>query len=67
VTLDAWLGFALPPAATGAARVRRLPPRPSPLLFACPSAVLHDAATGLNHGMTEIWQPLADAVAVAEA
>jgi gamma-glutamyltranspeptidase/glutathione hydrolase len=65
VTLDARLGFTLNPAELDGIPVRSLPPQPSPLLFACPSAVLHDEAEGLSFGMTEIWQPWADAVAEA--
>ena len=61
VTVDDRLTFdpALPPGTT----LRRLAPRPGPLLFACPSAVLEDLATGAREGMTEPMQPRADAVA----
>ena len=61
VTVDDRLPFAvpLPPGATA----RRLAARPSPLLFACPSAVLDDRAQGWRAGMTEPFQPWADAVA----
>jgi hypothetical protein len=31
--------------------------------YACPSGVLRDAATGLNHGMGEIASPWAGAIA----
>jgi gamma-glutamyltranspeptidase/glutathione hydrolase len=65
VALDARLSFELDPASLAGVSVRRLTPQPSPLLFACPSAVLHDTAEGLNEGMTEIWQPCADAAAEA--
>lgn len=63
VTLDARLGFTIEPAALGGVSVRSLPPQPSPLLFACPGAALHDVAEGLGEGMTEIWQPRAAAAA----
>ena len=43
--------------------VMREPTSVYPLQFACPSAVLRDAATGLNHGMGEIASPWAGAVA----
>ena len=61
VTVDDRLPFAVMPP-DGAAS-RRLPPQPSPLLYACPTAVLDDLAAGTREGMTEPWQPWADAVA----
>jgi gamma-glutamyltranspeptidase/glutathione hydrolase len=61
VTVDDRLPFVV--AATPGAAVRRLAPRPSPMLFACPSAVLDDLAGGWREGMTEPFQPRADAVA----
>jgi gamma-glutamyltranspeptidase/glutathione hydrolase len=61
VTVDARLPFAV--GAPPGVGVRRLVPRPSPLLFACPTAVLDDTAAGWREGMTEPLQPWADAVA----
>jgi gamma-glutamyltranspeptidase / glutathione hydrolase len=61
VTADQRLPFAVEPPPGGASR--RLPPQPSPLLFACPTAVLDDTAAGWREGMTEPIQPWADAVA----
>ena len=63
LTVDDRLPFAVP--APAGAALRRLAPRPSPLLFACPSAVLDDPAGGWREGMTEPFQPWADAVAEA--
>ena len=63
VTADERLPFAIEPPAGAASR--RLPPQPSPLLFACPTAVLDDTASGWREGMTEPMQPWADAVAEA--
>jgi gamma-glutamyltranspeptidase/glutathione hydrolase len=34
-----------------------------PVHYACPSGVLHDPATGLNHGMAEVASPWAGAIA----
>ena len=61
VTADQRLPFAVEPPPGVASR--RLPPQPSPLLFACPTAVLDDTAAGWREGMTEPIQPWADAVA----
>ena len=61
VTVDDRLPF--DPAVPAGTALRRLAARPSPLLFACPSAVLEDLATGARAGMTEPMQPRADAVA----
>jgi gamma-glutamyltranspeptidase/glutathione hydrolase len=61
VTMDDRLRFDLePPPGT---MLRRLVPQPSPLLFACPTAVLDDLGAGRREGMTEPLQPWADAVA----
>jgi gamma-glutamyltranspeptidase/glutathione hydrolase len=43
--------------------VLREPTSVYPVQFACPSAVLREPATGLNHGMGEIASPWAGAVA----
>jgi len=61
VTVDDRLPFELEP--PPGAVLRRLGPRPSPLLFACPTAVLDEPASGWREGMTEPIQPRADAVA----
>jgi gamma-glutamyltranspeptidase/glutathione hydrolase len=61
VTVDARLPF--DPAVPPGTALRRLAARPGPLLFACPSAVLEEIATGECQGMTEPMQPRADAVA----
>lgn len=61
VTVDDRLPF--DPAVPAGTALRRLAPRPSPLLFACPTAVLEEIATGGREGMTEPMQPRADAVA----
>ena len=63
VTADERLPFAVEPPPGVASR--RLPPQPSPLLFACPTAVLDDTASGWREGMTEPMHPWADAVAEA--
>ena len=61
VTADQRLPFAVEPPPGVASR--RLPPQPSPLQFACPTAVQDDTAAGWREGMTEPIQPWADAVA----
>ena len=61
VTVDDRLPF--DPAVPAGTALRRLAPRPNPLLFACPTAVLEDIASGEREGMTEPMQPRADAVA----
>lgn len=65
VTVDARLAAALAPWSPDGVRTRSLQPTVSPLLFACPVAVLHDDQEGLSYGMTEVMQPMADAVAEA--
>jgi gamma-glutamyltranspeptidase / glutathione hydrolase len=60
VTADARLPFAV--GAPPGMAVRRLAPRPNPLLFACPTA-MEVSASGWREGMTEPMQPWADAVA----
>ncbi|MGD9509975.1 MAG: gamma-glutamyltransferase, partial [Geminicoccaceae bacterium] len=61
VTVDDRLPF--DPEAPPGAATRRLGPRPSPLLFACPTAVAEELVAGWREGMTEPMQPRADAVA----
>jgi gamma-glutamyltranspeptidase / glutathione hydrolase len=61
VTADARLPDDVAPPAGVA--LRRLAPRPSPLLFACPVAVLDDLAGGWREGTAEPMHPWADAVA----
>ncbi len=61
VTVDARLPFQVD--APQGTSLRRLAPRPSPLLFACPTAVLEETGSGWREGMTEPRHPWADAVA----
>jgi len=61
--LDARLSAATERAVAALMPVSRGPTSVYPVQFACPSAVLCDSATGLNHGMGEIASPWAGAVA----
>jgi gamma-glutamyltranspeptidase/glutathione hydrolase len=61
VTVDDRLPF--DPEVPPGAATRRLGPRPSPLLFACPTAVSDEVAAGWREAMTEPMHPRADAVA----
>lgn len=61
--LDSRLPDAVERAIAGLMPVTREQPSVHPVHYACPSGVLRDAATGLNHGMGEIASPWAGAIA----
>jgi len=63
ITVDARLGAEVARRLEELAPVRRTPPLVYPLTFACPSAVLHEPATGRAEGAAEPVQPWAGAVA----
>jgi gamma-glutamyltranspeptidase / glutathione hydrolase len=63
VTADARLEPAILAALAARFPVGELMPTVHPNLFACPSAVLRDPATGEAFGMTDPWQPVAGAAA----
>jgi len=62
-TLDARLPAAVEQAVAARFPIARRPLDVYPLLFACPSAVLRDPASGLHHGMSEIVSPWSGGVA----
>jgi gamma-glutamyltranspeptidase/glutathione hydrolase len=63
MAIDARLGAEVARSLEALAPVRRTPPLVYPLTFACPSAVLHEPATGRAEGAAEPVQPWAGAVA----
>ncbi len=63
VTADPRVGDAALEALAARFEVRQLRPTIYPNLFACPSAVLRDPATGEGSGMTDPWQPVAGCAA----
>jgi gamma-glutamyltranspeptidase / glutathione hydrolase len=63
VTADARLGPEVLKALGARFEVRELMPSVFPNLFACPSAVLRDPASGEASGMTDPWQPVAGCAA----
>jgi gamma-glutamyltranspeptidase/glutathione hydrolase len=63
VTVDARLEPRVLTALAARFNVRELMPTVHPNLFACPSAVLRDPATGEACGMTDPWQPVAGCAA----
>ena len=64
VIADARLDPAILDALAARFEVRTLMPAVHPNLFACPTAVLRDPATGEACGMTDPWQPVAGCAAV---
>lgn len=67
IVVDARLGEPVRAALAGLAPLRLTPPVVYPLAFACPSAVLHEPATGLAQGGAEPVQPWAGALAAGPA
>ncbi len=63
ITADARLEPAILEALAARFTVREVQAGVYPNLFACPSAVLRDPATGEALGMTDPWQPVAGCVA----
>jgi gamma-glutamyltranspeptidase/glutathione hydrolase len=66
ITADARLTPEILDALAARCELRRLPPTVFPNLFACPSAVLRDPATGEASGMTDPWQPVAGCAGSAQ-
>lgn len=67
IVADARLGPGILTALAELAPVHATPPTVYPLAFACPSAVLHEPATGRGQGGAEPSQPWAGAVAAGPA
>jgi gamma-glutamyltranspeptidase/glutathione hydrolase len=65
ITADARLDPAILAALATRFEVHRLMPAVHPNLFACPSAVLRDPASGEVCGMTDPWQPVAGCAAAS--
>ena len=65
VTADARLAPAILDALAARFEVRKRMPAVFPNLFACPSAVLRDPATGEACAMTDPWQPVAGCAAAS--